>query len=265
LAANGRISVERCDEVRETLVQSGRDGGPDFLRQVGNRIMSLLDPDGQKPSHADLVAKQGLFFRKPRHGLIHFDGHMTIAQHEQLMAAIGTGTNPNKHADINTINTDTPPNQNPQNSQGGQGGQDSQDSQGGQGGGAGVAGDNAGPDGTGSEADSEADSETDSRGDGAGSGQGELFDRLNSLIGVFNPSPGPVDAPQDLGEDPEPGRSGVAGTAQPRPAPPAPFQQRSPFDISTDARAGAGRIPGGPRHNEANGWGRRLEDWEIPP
>lgn len=102
LAENGRISQEKCDNVQEDLVQTAKDEGPDFLRQVGNHMMSLLDPDGQKPSHADLVAKQGIYFRKPRRGLIAIGGHLTIAQYEQIMVILDRFANPNKHSDINT-------------------------------------------------------------------------------------------------------------------------------------------------------------------
>ncbi|MHA7176706.1 HNH endonuclease signature motif containing protein [Arthrobacter sp. Sr24] len=105
LLNDDRIDAQTCSDVEETLVETGMEEGPDFLRHAGNRIMSHLDPDGQKPTPGDLIAKQGLFFRKPRRGLIHFDGHMTIEQYENLMVAIGTATNPNKHKDINTINT----------------------------------------------------------------------------------------------------------------------------------------------------------------
>ena len=113
LAHSGQITAELADDVQDTLVESGREESPDFTRQLGNRIISHLDPDGHQPSRGDLLAKQGLFFRKPRRGLIHFDGHMTIAQHEQLMVAIGTATNPNKHKNINTINPTPPPETHP--------------------------------------------------------------------------------------------------------------------------------------------------------
>ncbi|WP_343320287.1 DUF222 domain-containing protein [Arthrobacter sp. TMP15] len=101
LAENGRISQEKCDSVQEDLVQTAKNEGPDFLRQVGNHMMSLLDPDGQKPSHADLVAKQGIYFRKPRRGLIAIGGHLTIAQYEQIMVILDRFANPNKRSDIN--------------------------------------------------------------------------------------------------------------------------------------------------------------------
>lgn len=101
LAKAGLITRERSLEVQSSLVATGKDADPDFLRQAGNRIMAHLDPDGQKPTEGDLIAKQGLFFRKARRGLVHFDGHMCIEQYEHFMAAIGTATNPNKHGPIN--------------------------------------------------------------------------------------------------------------------------------------------------------------------
>lgn len=101
LAENGRIDQDCFVDVEVTLVEAGQVEDPDCLRRIGNRIMSHLDPDGQKPSHSDLIAKQGLFFSKPRRGLIHIDGYMTIEQHEQLMAAIGHATNPIHHGDAN--------------------------------------------------------------------------------------------------------------------------------------------------------------------
>ena len=106
-ASDSRISQDSFVEVETRLVGAGRGQDPDSLRRIGQRIMSHLDPDGQKPSHSDLVAKQGLFFRKPRRGLIHFDGHMTIEQHEQLMAVIGHATNPNQHATLNGSSAST--------------------------------------------------------------------------------------------------------------------------------------------------------------
>ncbi|POH58558.1 HNH endonuclease signature motif containing protein [Arthrobacter glacialis] len=101
LAKAGLITDERSLEVQASLVATGREADPDFLRHAGNRIMAHLDPDGQEPTEGDLIAKQGIFFRKPRRGLIHFDGHMIIEQYEHFMSAVGTATNPNKHGVIN--------------------------------------------------------------------------------------------------------------------------------------------------------------------
>ncbi|MFC8302131.1 DUF222 domain-containing protein [Specibacter sp. NPDC057265] len=107
LAGNGRITADEHAMVESTLVDTAKDHGPDFIRRLAHRILGHLDPDGQKPSASDLAAKQGLFFRQPRRGLISFHGHLTIEQHEQLMAAIGHATNPNKHR--NTATTEAGP------------------------------------------------------------------------------------------------------------------------------------------------------------
>lgn len=95
LAQNGRISTDCRNDVETTLVTTAQEEAPGYLRQVGNRIMALLDPDGQKPSHADLTAKQGIHFRKPRRGLVGIDGYLTIEQYEHLMTSIARFTNPN--------------------------------------------------------------------------------------------------------------------------------------------------------------------------
>ena len=105
LASNGRISEEKSVEVEEALVATGQLQGPDFIRSVGNQIMSHLDPDGNKPSESDLLARQGLFFRKPRRGLVSLYGACTVEQYEQLMAIISFATNPNKHTNIDTLTT----------------------------------------------------------------------------------------------------------------------------------------------------------------
>ncbi|MGN5735043.1 hypothetical protein, partial [Arthrobacter psychrochitiniphilus] len=46
LAKNARISTEEATEVEEALVSTAQLQGPDFIRAVGNQIMSHLDPDG---------------------------------------------------------------------------------------------------------------------------------------------------------------------------------------------------------------------------
>lgn len=105
LADNARISTQCRDDVEATLVTTGEKETPGFLRQVGNRLMSLLDPDGQKPSHADLIAKQGIVFRKPRRGLVGISGYLTLEQYEQLMTSIARFTNPNHHQTPNNSKT----------------------------------------------------------------------------------------------------------------------------------------------------------------
>ncbi|ALE05100.1 hypothetical protein AL755_05720 [Arthrobacter sp. ERGS1:01] len=101
LANAGRIDPGMVTELEETLTEYARDQAPDFLHRVGVRAVNLLDPDGQQPTDGELLAKQGIFFRRARRGLVHFDGHLTLAQYEQMMAGIGQATNPRDHADIN--------------------------------------------------------------------------------------------------------------------------------------------------------------------
>ena len=104
LLADGRITAEEHDEVETSLVESAATEDPDFLRRIGNRIMTLLDPDGQKPGPAELRAKQGITFRKARRGLVGFSGHLTIEQYEIMMTTIARFANPNHHKNINPTN-----------------------------------------------------------------------------------------------------------------------------------------------------------------
>lgn len=106
LMTNGIIGQETLDDVEESLTATATEDGPDFIRAVGNQIMSHIDPDGNKPTEADLRAKQGLFFRRARNGLVGIYGHCTIEQYEQVMATISYATNPNKHKDVADINAD---------------------------------------------------------------------------------------------------------------------------------------------------------------
>ncbi|MEO8220457.1 MAG: DUF222 domain-containing protein [Specibacter sp.] len=109
LADAGRIPAYKARELETTLTEYARDEPPDFLRRVGTRAVNLLDPDGQQPSDGELLAKQGIFFRNPRRGMVHFDGHLSVPQYETLMSAIGWATNPNRHVDINTFDPLTDP------------------------------------------------------------------------------------------------------------------------------------------------------------
>ncbi|WP_425861272.1 DUF222 domain-containing protein [Arthrobacter sp. TWP1-1] len=107
LAHDGRISPDTYTDVQTTLVTSGQEEGPDFLRRIGTRVMSLLDPDGQKPGPSELRAKQGIVFRKARRGLVGFDGYLTLEQHEIILTIIGRFANPNHHKNINPDNSTT--------------------------------------------------------------------------------------------------------------------------------------------------------------
>ncbi|WP_165788181.1 HNH endonuclease signature motif containing protein [Arthrobacter glacialis] len=94
LASSGSILEAQPSELEELLTRQAEDEPADILRILGRHALALLDPDGQKPSEADLVAKQGIFFRNPRNGLVHVDGFMTIRQYEHLMAGIGWSSSP---------------------------------------------------------------------------------------------------------------------------------------------------------------------------
>lgn len=94
LADSGRIPEDTPQGLESMLARQAEDEPSDILRILGRHALSLLDPDGQKPSEADLVAKQGIFFRRPRKGLVHIDGFMTIPQYEHLMAGIGWSSSP---------------------------------------------------------------------------------------------------------------------------------------------------------------------------
>lgn len=107
LLEDGQITQEAHDEVEPSLVSSGEVEDPDFLRRIGNRIMCLLDPDGQKSGPAELRAKQGIVFRRARRGLVGFSGHLTLEQHEIMMTILGRFANPNHHKDLNPPQTTT--------------------------------------------------------------------------------------------------------------------------------------------------------------
>ncbi|WP_287934042.1 DUF222 domain-containing protein, partial [Arthrobacter sp.] len=102
LADGGRITAQTANEVEETLTGYARAMDPDSLARVGLRVVNVLDPDGQQPTEGELLAKQGITFRQPRRGLVHFEGWATVPQYETWMAGIGSAANPRQHTDLNT-------------------------------------------------------------------------------------------------------------------------------------------------------------------
>ncbi|WP_026555671.1 DUF222 domain-containing protein [Arthrobacter sp. 35W] len=100
LAAGGRITASELEEVEARLAAVAATESPDFLGRVARRILAHLDPDGSEPTEAELLAKEGIHFGHPRRGLVRFEGHLTQLSYEELMAAIGTGTNPRTLAGI---------------------------------------------------------------------------------------------------------------------------------------------------------------------
>ncbi|WP_081710151.1 HNH endonuclease signature motif containing protein [Arthrobacter sp. 35W] len=100
LAAGGRITASELEEVEARLAAVAVVESPDFLARCARRILAHLDPDGSEPTEAELLAKEGIHFGHPRRGLVRFEGHLTQLSYEELMAAIGTGTNPRTLAGI---------------------------------------------------------------------------------------------------------------------------------------------------------------------
>ncbi|ALE91568.1 hypothetical protein AOC05_03120 [Arthrobacter alpinus] len=97
LAQAGQIPEGTDRELEETLTSYALVEPPDFLRPLGLQAVNLLNPDGQRPTEGELLAKQGIFFRRPHRGLVGFDGHLTILQYETMLASIDSATNPNQH------------------------------------------------------------------------------------------------------------------------------------------------------------------------
>ncbi|MGO4385890.1 DUF222 domain-containing protein, partial [Specibacter sp. RAF43] len=60
LVRAGRVPAETAGELERTLTGYAREESPDFLRRLGTRALALLDPDGQQPTHGELLARQGL-------------------------------------------------------------------------------------------------------------------------------------------------------------------------------------------------------------
>ncbi|WP_343038172.1 DUF222 domain-containing protein, partial [Arthrobacter wenxiniae] len=101
LADAGTIPEETAADVEDTLTGYARTMDPDSLARVGLRTINTLDPDGQQPTEGELIAKQGITFRQPRRGLVHFEGWATVAQYETWMAGIASAANPRQHTDLN--------------------------------------------------------------------------------------------------------------------------------------------------------------------
>ena len=104
LAQGGRITGQEARDLEETLTAHATTLDPDSLTRVGVLAVNLLDPDGQQPTAGELTAKQGITFRQPRKGLVHFEGWATVPQYEIWMAATGSAVNPRPHIELSDIN-----------------------------------------------------------------------------------------------------------------------------------------------------------------
>ncbi|AIY01919.1 hypothetical protein ART_2320 [Arthrobacter sp. PAMC 25486] len=96
LEKSGTVQAGDVESLEATLARHAEVEPPYFLRHLGIRALALLDPDGQKPSEAQRLAKQGISFRRPYRGWVRIDGYLTISQYEQTMACIDWATNPKR-------------------------------------------------------------------------------------------------------------------------------------------------------------------------
>ncbi|XAS64750.1 DUF222 domain-containing protein [Micrococcaceae bacterium Sec5.8] len=82
------------DRMEHALTQTAAENDPDFLARVARSWMDAIDQDGAEPSEELLRQLQGLFIRKPRHGLQHLEIFATTEQFEHLLTVMNTATNP---------------------------------------------------------------------------------------------------------------------------------------------------------------------------
>ncbi|WP_146070399.1 HNH endonuclease signature motif containing protein, partial [Arthrobacter sp. GMC3] len=241
-------------EVEETLTGYAAQETPDFLHRVGTRILNHLDPDGQQPTDGALLAKQGIFFHQPRHGLIRFGGHMTLTQYETLMITIGWATNPKNHTTPTTTdgtdNTTKPENNSHPRRTENTSRPGRTDSIGGNGNGNGP---DATASGTGAtRAGTRHGKEPDTAGDIPG--QGNLLDQLTTIADLVTPptktlpAPPPTMPPRPESVPPERPRD------QPLPAMPTPGPAREP--VPADAGVAGATAP-----STLDGRGSGLSPW----
>ncbi|WP_326960619.1 MULTISPECIES: HNH endonuclease [unclassified Arthrobacter] len=82
------------DRMEHALTQTAAENDPDFLARVARSWVDAIDQDGAEPSEELLRQLQGVFLRKPRHGLEHLEIFATTEQFEHLLTVMNTATNP---------------------------------------------------------------------------------------------------------------------------------------------------------------------------
>ncbi|SFT70207.1 HNH endonuclease signature motif containing protein [Arthrobacter sp. ov118] len=91
----GRVAPpEAVDDMEHALTMTAVENDPDFLARVARRWVEALDQDGTEPSEESLRRLQGVFIRKPRHGLHHLEIFATTDQFEDLATVMNVATNP---------------------------------------------------------------------------------------------------------------------------------------------------------------------------
>ncbi|MFF2032471.1 DUF222 domain-containing protein [Arthrobacter sp. NPDC058192] len=89
---------EAVDGMEHALTRTAVENDPDFLARITRRWIDALDQDGAEPSEEALRRLQGVFIRKPRHGLHHLEIFATTEQFEGLVTVMNVATNPRRGA-----------------------------------------------------------------------------------------------------------------------------------------------------------------------
>ena len=97
--------TDTLDRMEHALTRTAAGNDPDFLARVARNWMDAIDQDGAEPSEELLRQLQGVFIRKPRHGLQHLEIYATTEQFEHLLTVMNTATNPRTPATAPTGTT----------------------------------------------------------------------------------------------------------------------------------------------------------------
>ncbi|WLQ07648.1 HNH endonuclease signature motif containing protein [Arthrobacter oryzae] len=85
---------ETVARMEHMLTSQAAESDADLLSRVARHWVDGLDQDGSEPSEEELRRRQGVFLRRPRRGLQHFEVFATPDQFEPLLTAMNTATNP---------------------------------------------------------------------------------------------------------------------------------------------------------------------------
>ncbi|MDQ0757164.1 HNH endonuclease signature motif containing protein [Arthrobacter sp. B3I4] len=86
--------AETAARMEHSLTRAAAQHDPDFLSRLARRWVDGIDQDGGEPSEELLRQLQGVFIRRPSHGLQHLEIFATNEQFEHLLTAMNTATNP---------------------------------------------------------------------------------------------------------------------------------------------------------------------------
>ncbi|MDQ0756698.1 HNH endonuclease signature motif containing protein [Arthrobacter sp. B3I4] len=80
--------------MEHVLTRTAVENDPDFLARVAQGWVEALNQEGAEPSEELLRQLQGVFVRKPRHGLQHVELFATTEQFEHLLTVMNAASNP---------------------------------------------------------------------------------------------------------------------------------------------------------------------------